>query len=74
MKEGKIFGPQPYLAIKTKDGKFYHDNLDLVELDKEWSFTFDEDTIKSEDISILGVASNDKYANSFVKIIYATEE
>lgn len=74
LKEGKIFGPEPYLAIKTKSDRFFHENLDLVELDKEWSFTFDEDTIKPEDISAIGVASNDKYANTFVKIIYAIEK
>ena len=26
--QGKVFGPQPFLAIETKQGRFIHDNLD----------------------------------------------
>ncbi len=29
---GKVFGPQPYLAIKTKSGQFVHENFDLISL------------------------------------------
>ncbi len=28
--KGRIFGPQPFLAIKSRDGNYYHDNFDEV--------------------------------------------
>jgi len=74
VKKGSVFGPQPYLAIKTKSNRFIHENLDLVSLGKAWSYTFDEDTLLPEDISIIGIASNDKYANTFVKTIDLSKE
>ena len=55
--KGKIFGPQPFLAIKTKDGKYYHDNLDMVLPQKKWSYVFDEQTILIHNILKVGVAS-----------------
>jgi len=67
--EGKVFGPQPYLAIKTKSQGYIHENLDIVTLEKEWSYTFDEDTIKPEDVISIGIACNDKYGNNFVKVL-----
>ena len=29
LEKGSVFGPQPFLAIKTKSGKFIHDNFDF---------------------------------------------
>ena len=55
--EEKIFGPQPFLAIKTKDDKYYWDNFDFIE-EKKWSYTFDNNTIELEKIEEIGVATN----------------
>jgi len=63
---GAVFGTQPYLAIKTKDGRYYHDNFDELEFGKSWIFTFDWQTQLLEQIESLKVASNDKYGNSVV--------
>ena len=30
---------------------------------------FDDDSIKPEDIAVIGIACNDKYSNTFVKIM-----
>ena len=27
--KGKVFGPQPYLAVKTKSGRYIHDEFDF---------------------------------------------
>ena len=64
---GEIFGPQPYLAIKTKEGKYLHDNFDFGIKEKQFLYTLDEYTIPIEQISKLTVASNDKYGNTCIK-------
>ncbi|MFH1593934.1 MAG: hypothetical protein ABID09_04490 [Candidatus Omnitrophota bacterium] len=67
--EGKVFGPQPFLSVKTKTGRFIHDNFDFdTSLDK-WSYTFDYDSIHADDIDTIGVAANDRYGSLFVKIV-----
>ncbi len=64
--KGKIFGPQPYLAIKTKSGVYIHDNFDFSESNNEFYYTFDENTYKKNDIDTLCVASNDYYGNQYI--------
>lgn len=63
---GKLFGPQPYLAIKTKSGAYIHDNLDFSESENKFYYTFDENTFEKKDIDSLCVASNDKYGNQYI--------
>lgn len=63
---GEIFGPQPYLAFKTKSGEYFHDNFDFLVSKKSFSYVFDEYTIPLKNIELIGVASNDKYGNTFV--------
>jgi len=66
---GRVFGSQPYLAIKTKEGKYYHDNLHEVLCNKEWEYYLDDMTINICSIDTIAVASNDKYGNqSIVKL------
>jgi hypothetical protein len=55
--ENEIFGPQPYLAIKTKNDEYYWENLDFG-MDKEWSFTFDFNTICIDSVREIGIAAN----------------
>jgi len=63
---GEFFGSQPYLAIKTKDGRYYHDNFDEIEFKKKMSYTFDRLTLKSNQLEKVKVASNDKYGNCLI--------
>jgi len=57
------FGPQPFLALKTKDGRYYHDNFDFQVPLREWSYTFDDMTIPLKALESIGVASCDAYGN-----------
>jgi hypothetical protein len=66
---GKVFGPQPYLAIKTKSGNFIHDNFDFGLDGKSWHYIFHFDSVLSTDVDKIGVASNDKYGNTYIKQI-----
>lgn len=53
----KIFGPQPFFAIKTKGGQYYHDNLDFEKPFLNWSYTFDEHNFMLNQIESIGVAA-----------------
>lgn len=52
------FGPQPFLALKIKGGIYYSDNFDFQEYKRKWSYVFDEDTVKLEDVEKIGIATN----------------
>ncbi len=66
---GEIFGPQPYLAFKTRNGDYFHDNFDFLMPKKSFSYVFDEYTIPIDQIESIAVASNDKYGNTFIRNI-----
>lgn len=66
---GNVFGSQPYLAIKTLDGDYYHDNLNEIEHRRTWLYYLDEMTINLEDIKTISVATNDKFGNQSIKKI-----
>lgn len=68
-KNGEFFGPQPYLAIKTISGDYYHDNLDFGTFKKNYFYTFDRYTLPLTLIDKIGLASNDKYGNSVIIIV-----
>ena len=64
--EGEIFGPQPFLAIKTREGNFHHDNLDVIEPRKKWVYVLDDQTLQKTCISKIGVGSAGRFGRSFV--------
>lgn len=66
--DNDIFGPQPFLAFKTKDGNYYWDNMDFG-LNNEWYYTFDSNTIVIQDIDTIGIAANNSYGKTAVCII-----
>ena len=53
----EIFGPQPFLALKTRGGRYFWENFDFKE-DSTWSFVFDQDHAPIEMIEKIGVACN----------------
>ena len=52
-----IFGPQPFLALKFRNGTYHWDNFDFSE-ENTWSYTFDANTIPLEYVEDIGVAAN----------------
>ena len=68
-KKGKVFGPQPFLAIQTRSRQFIHDNFDFSIEKNKWYYTFYSNTLPVEDVSKIGVAANDKYGNVCIKEI-----
>jgi hypothetical protein len=67
--QGEIFGPQPFLAIKTKEGHYFHDNLDVIKHRKKWVYTFDDQTINIANVEKIGVGSAGKYGLSSVVVL-----
>jgi hypothetical protein len=66
---GEPFGPQPYLAIKTISGTYYHDNFDFGNFKKEYYYALDKETLMPTEIDKIGIATNDKYGNCKIKVI-----
>lgn len=63
-----IWGPQPYFCFKTKGQNYIHENLDYHgELD--WSYVFDDDTIRLDQIEKIGLATHDNYGNTSIYVL-----
>jgi len=61
IQRGEIFGPQPFLAICTKEGHYYHDNLDVIDANRKWAYTLDEQTVDVRNVAKIGVGAAGKY-------------
>jgi hypothetical protein len=69
VERGRTFGPQPFLAIETKGKRFLHDNLDFDVEDGRWFYAFHEDTLPISDVSRLGIAANDPYGRTCIRVL-----
>ncbi|MEX0694483.1 MAG: hypothetical protein WD075_08580 [Rhodospirillales bacterium] len=67
LKQGSVFGPQPFLAIETKSRRFIHDNFDFTDFGTRWSYAFYGDTLPIDDVARIGVAANDKFGNTCIR-------
>jgi len=63
------FGPQPYLAIKTKDGNFLHDNLDFQTPNHAWSYVLDEQTFGLSSLEKIGFAVNNRVGATSIAVM-----
>ncbi|NRB82135.1 MAG: hypothetical protein HRU38_26365, partial [Saccharospirillaceae bacterium] len=52
---GKLFGPQPFLAIKTVSGEYFYDNMDVQVPGESFSYVLDSETFYSHQIEKIGV-------------------
>ena len=69
IKEGEIFGSQPFLAIKDKKNNYYHDNFDVVVHGKKWTYVLDNQTINKKSIKTIAIGSAGKYGKYVTKKI-----
>ena len=65
--QGKVFGPQPFLSIKTKKKRYIHDNFDFSKYKQVWHYAFHGDTLPIDDIDEIGIAANDRFGNTHIK-------
>ncbi len=54
---GECFGPQPFLALRTTDGRYIHDNLDVQTPEKHWTYVLDAQTVPPTDLQTAAVGS-----------------
>ena len=67
---GAVFGTQPFLAMKLKNGMYVHDNLNFdLKSKNTWYYTLNNDTVRPKDLSHIGVGGCDKYGNTSVNVI-----
>jgi hypothetical protein len=64
----EIFGPQPFLALKTRSGQYFWENFDFKD-NLSWSFTFDQEHAPIEMIEKIGIACNSPSGVCEVKVI-----
>ena len=55
--------------VKTKSGKYLHDNLDFGKFKQQYYYTFDVYTVPLDEIASVKIACNDKYGNQCIKTI-----
>ena len=60
-----LWGPQPFLAMKTLDGRYLHDNM-AFHGNRLWSYTFDWMTIPKNALDTVALGSHDAYGNTTV--------
>ena len=65
----EIFGPQPYLAVKTFDKQYFTDNFDVQIPRREWTYVFDQQTIVPVSIDKVGVAANSRSGSTAISVV-----
>jgi hypothetical protein len=61
LEAGEIFGPQPFLALRTRDGRVFHDNFDFQVPGRHWTYVLDYQTIDTAALSRIGVGVAGRY-------------
>jgi len=65
---GALFGPQPFLAMKTRTGGYHTDNFDFGPPGSSAHYyTLDALTFEPEQLSEVAVAANDRYGNTCIR-------
>ena len=69
----EIWGHQPFLAIKTREGRYYRDDF-IFDDSRNWRYSFDVHSIDISAISELGIAYNDSVGNVSIYNLDLTEK
>jgi len=69
IKDGVLFGSQPFLALKTKGNEYHHDNLDVQIPGKLYTYALDAQTILPHDLAAIGVGAAGRDGSCDVKIL-----
>ena len=70
---GQVFGPQPFLAVRTRSQRIIHDNLNYGATVDSWHYVFDDHSILPDDVRTIGVAANDDAGNQSIHVIKVDE-
>ena len=67
--DADTFGPQPFFVIKMRGERYFLDNLDFQTPRRKWTYTFDADSVKPEDVEAVGVAANSMTGTGALSVI-----
>lgn len=62
------FGSQPFFALKKRSGEYVVENLDIQVPNRQWTFIFDDDSIKPDDIELIGIAFNSRKGSGCLSV------
>lgn len=65
---GQVFGPQPFLALRTRDGRYFHDNFDVITPKSEWTYVLDDQTMMLQSLSHIGVGAAGRFGGYHVAL------
>lgn len=68
------FGPQPFFAIKMRGGEYRAEQLDVQLPNRKWTYIFDEDSVRADDISLIGIATNSRKGSGALKVLTMENE
>jgi hypothetical protein len=68
LKKGSLFGPQPFLALKTRDGRYFNDNFDIVTPGCHWTYVLDDQTLPMSALEVIGVGGAGRSGGSGVAL------
>lgn len=71
--QGRLFGPQPFLAVRTRSRRFIHDNLNLWHSMGSFNYVFDDHSIAPEDVAACGIAANDFHGRQSIHVVQIDE-
>ncbi len=63
----EIWGVQPFLALYTHEGNYYHDNF-IIDGNSQWTYVFDENSIPFKALSHIGFACNNTVGDTVVAV------
>ena len=66
---GEVFGPQPFLAVRTRDHRYINDNFDFQIPGKLWSYTFDQQSIYPGSFDRIGVGASSRDGSTCVVVL-----
>ncbi|KPA10248.1 hypothetical protein MHK_009562, partial [Candidatus Magnetomorum sp. HK-1] len=67
-----VWGIQPFLAIRTKNDCYYHDNF-IVDSETSWTYPLDSHSFSLNNLSCIGFAANDATGNTTVCVYSARD-
>jgi hypothetical protein len=67
--QGQVFGPQPFLAVRTLDRRYISDNFDFQIPGKLWTYTFDQQSILPGSFDRVGVGATSPDGSTCVAVL-----
>jgi hypothetical protein len=68
-KRGQIFGPQPFLAIRTRSQRYIHDNFNFHDSLDSFNYQFDHQSVLPRDVEAIGVGANDAWGRQSIHVL-----